>query len=108
MKYQDYLKSEYWKKRRAEFKSKTHNRCYICHSKEKLHVHHKRYKRNGESILFKERHTDFRLLCSECHRKIHKYKLEEILAGNQSKAASVEGLDEGIKVKVKFNNKKDG
>lgn len=82
MNYKDYLKSDYWKKRRLEFKSKTHLRCYLCRSKENLQVHHKRYTRNGKSILFKEKHTDFRLLCKQCHSAVHKLGLMETLAKN--------------------------
>jgi aspartate oxidase len=74
MEYGKYLQTEHWKKRRKEFRNKTWNRCFICRNKEGLQVHHKRY-----NNLFKEKHTDLRLLCDDCHRKIHKYKLIDIL-----------------------------
>ena len=77
MSYNNYLKSNYWKKRREEFKIKTWGRCFICHSRKKLNVHHKRY-----NSLGKEKHTDLRLLCEECQHKIHKYKLERMFASN--------------------------
>lgn len=80
MKYSEYLQTTYWKQRRETFRQKTHNRCYICRAKNtELHTHHKRYTRNGRSILFNELHTDFRLLCKNCHYKLHKYKLEKCL-----------------------------
>lgn len=80
MDYKSYLQSNYWINRRKKFKNKTHNRCFICRSKSNLQVHHKRYSVNGKSILFKEKHTDLRLLCRDCHSKIHKYNLEKIFA----------------------------
>ncbi len=97
MSYQDYLNSDYWKKRRVEFKSKTHKRCYICHAKESLQVHHKRYVREGKSILFHERHQDFRLLCSDCHRKIHQYGYMEKLAKNQIKRRELRDILSNLK-----------
>lgn len=81
MNYQAYLKSDYWKARSAAFKKRTHQRCFICHKTDvQFNVHHKRYTRKGKSILFRERHTDLRLLCDICHMLIHAYNLEEILA----------------------------
>lgn len=80
MKYNSYLKSEYWIERKEEFKESTYQRCFICRKKHaKFNVHHKRYKRKGRSILFHERDTDFRLLCGDCHKKIHQYNLEKVL-----------------------------
>lgn len=81
--YQDYLNSEHWSKRRLKFISKTHKRCFICRGKDNLQVHHKRYYRYGESILFRERHTDLRLLCGRCHTFIHKHGYVKKLASNK-------------------------
>lgn len=75
MNYKEYLQSDYWKQRRLKFISKTHHRCYLCRVKDNLQVHHKRYKRNNKSILFNERHHDFRLLCGRCHNSLHKLGL---------------------------------
>ena len=90
--YKDYLKTNHWKTIRKEFWERSQKRCFLCHKKNDLHLHHKRYRRyekfgdpKGYSILFKERHQDFRLLCKDCHRKIHKYQLEEILAKGKVK-----------------------
>ena len=92
MNYNEYLKSDYWKRRRTEFKSKTWRRCYICHAKTDLQVHHKRYKRNGKSILFKEEHRDFRLLCGRCHSAVHRLRLEKVLASNLMKRRDLRDL----------------
>ena len=85
MSYREYLQSEYWRTRRQEFKSNTWLRCFICRNKEaKFNVHHKRYvDKIGASVLFKEKHTDLRLLCESCHHKIHKYHLEDYLRNNK-------------------------
>lgn len=93
MLYKDYLKTDYWKQRRQEFKSKTWNRCFICRAKNvQFDVHHKRYSRDGDSVLFKEQHTDLRLLCRRCHTAIHKMGLEKDLAGNQVKRRHIRDI----------------
>ena len=95
--YKKYLQSDYWEKRRVAFKKKTYNRCFICHSKNNLHVHHKRYKRKGKSILYKEKNTDLRLLCADCHLKIHKYFLEEVFAKNMIKRRKLRDMFKKLK-----------
>ena len=95
MDYKQYLQTNHWKITREKFKSKTWRHCYICHSKEYLQVHHKRYRVNGVSILFHEKHTDFRLLCRNCHGKIHKYKLEILLYDNKTKRRALRDMLEG-------------
>lgn len=92
MNYTNYLQSDYWKGRRKEFRDKTWNRCYICRAKGKLETHHKRYSKDGQSILFKERHVDLRLLCRKCHQGIHDLKLEKQLAGNLLKRREIRDL----------------
>ena len=72
MSYNNYLKSTHWKNTRNNFRAK--RRCFICRKKEGLNLHHKRY----TSLGF-EKQRDLRWLCSECHNKIHKYKLEDVL-----------------------------
>lgn len=83
--YSEYLKSEYWRKRRAKFISKTWKRCFICRATKSLQVHHKRYYRNGKSILFNERHTDLRLICKSCHTFIHENGYVQTLSANRIK-----------------------
>lgn len=93
MNYNEYLKTKHWRETRNKFKSKTWNRCFICRNKDSvLDVHHKRYKRYGSSILFNEKHNDLRLLCRDCHIKIHRFCLEEILAKNIIKRTKLRDL----------------
>lgn len=77
---QDYLTSSWWESRKYLFKLSTHLRCFLCRSKDRLDVHHKRYRDKSGSILFREKHTDLRLLCRSCHFAIHDLSLEEVLA----------------------------
>lgn len=75
MSYQGYLNSEHWRRTRNAFGGgKMKRRCFLCHSKENIVVHHKRY----DNLGFEKR-ADLRYLCETCHNKIHKYKLEDIL-----------------------------
>ena len=93
MKYQDYLYSEHWTKRKIEFKSKTHNRCFICRVKNiPFDVHHKRYYRDGQSILFSEKHTDLRLLCRRCHTTLHRLSLDKDFASNKIKRRTLRDI----------------
>lgn len=43
--------------------------CFICRSKDRLHVHHKTYDRIYNEIL-----DDLVLVCSNCHNKIHEWQ----------------------------------
>ena len=105
MLYRDYLKTDYWKERRAEFKKHTKNRCWLCHSRDNLQVHHKRYERKGRSILFQERHADLRLLCGRCHKQIHDKGLMKIFAQGCLKRKMIRDFILG-KSKYSFNDLK--
>lgn len=94
--YTKYLNSDYWKKRKVEFKSKTYKRCFVCRSKENLHVHHKRYWDKNGSILFREKHTDLRLLCKTCHFYIHSNNLEKLFASNKIKRKKLRDEIKGL------------
>lgn len=72
MTYNSYLKTEHWKNLRLK-KLKDKPLCQICGTNKGLHVHHKRYKYQGKSILFNERLEDLITLCSSCHRLVHRY-----------------------------------
>lgn len=85
MSYTSYLKSEHWRERRSEFIRKSDKKCYICRVPTDLNVHHKRYSRNGESILYREENRDLMILCKDCHSFIHKYHLEEIMSQGKCK-----------------------
>jgi len=66
MNYEAYIASKAWKRMRSKYEAKYPKRCYICDGREKIHLHHKTYKRLG-----KERLGDLVWLCEECHAIIH-------------------------------------
>ncbi len=64
--YREYLVSKKW----ASLKKAVHffyeEECYICRSREKLHIHHKTYDR-----IYHEDLDDLVLVCWLCHSSIH-------------------------------------
>ncbi len=67
--YRAYLDSEEWRaKRRRLFESKKKYKrvCYVCGAGDKLHVHHKTYKRLGNEYMM-----DLCILCADCHSWCH-------------------------------------
>jgi len=64
--YDDYIHSKAWQQVRARYEAKYPKQCYICDGQEKIHLHHKTYKRLGN-----ERLGDLCWLCEECHAIIH-------------------------------------
>ena len=70
IKYNNFLKSEWWKGLR-EKKLKKKKQCYVCGNKLYLQVHHYnyRFKYSGSaSKAVKDTH----LLCSGCHQEFHR------------------------------------
>ena len=64
--YSEYLKTEYWQKKRQQTIEFWGHRCMICDSQQALNVHHRTYRNLGnESIL------DLVVLCSDCHALFH-------------------------------------
>ena len=72
MNYKSYLHTKHWREIRKKKLLKTPI-CQVCNNQTGLHVHHKKYKYKGKSILFKERVEDLITLCNSCHRLIHIY-----------------------------------
>ena len=72
MEYVSYLRTDHWKNTRQE-KLVSRGVCQICTSNKNLHVHHKHYSHNGQSILFHERIQDLITLCGSCHSLWHRY-----------------------------------
>ena len=64
--YQEYLKSEHWRKTRARKLEESGNCCEKCPAKHMLSVHHLTYER-----LWKELMTDLEVLCDVCHKTAH-------------------------------------
>lgn len=72
LEYKKYLNSSHWKEVKARYRqSKLIQECYICGSKNKIHLHHKSYKRIGNENL-----NDLIPLCEKCHSLVH-FKLKQ-------------------------------
>lgn len=69
--YKKYLKSKHWKEKRLEVFERQGDRCKVCFSDDSIQIHHKRYRENGESILYKERNSLLLPLCNHCHKLWH-------------------------------------
>ncbi|NCB03873.1 MAG: hypothetical protein EOM67_17230, partial [Spirochaetia bacterium] len=71
--YQKYLQTDHWQKtKRAMLDLKPYRKCELCGSREhEFHVHHMTYENIGH-----EGYMDLVVLCSECHKKVHKENLK--------------------------------
>lgn len=78
MSYVDYLRGAHWQRVKLFFKKKN-SRCYLCFSKNDLHVHHISYKNIGNELK-----KDLVVLCSVCHSDLHNGNLNE----NKTKRAN--------------------
>ena len=64
--YREYLQSEAWRQKKAEFFEVRPKRCWVCSREEQFEVHHKTYAR-----VTCERLDDLVGLCGGCHEKVH-------------------------------------
>ena len=65
--YQEYLRTEHWRRIRLDALAHADYECQACEiDGVELQVHHLDYKRLG-----REKPRDLRVLCAECHAKIH-------------------------------------
>jgi len=64
--YHEYLSSLQWQIVRNCLFLERGERCEICHSTSRLHVHHKHYR-----TLFREQSCDLQILCHGCHANLH-------------------------------------
>lgn len=64
--YQNYLQSDHWKQTRKAALERSHHRCQICNSPERLQVHHRTYDRLGAELP-----EDLTVLCANCHHLFH-------------------------------------
>jgi 5-methylcytosine-specific restriction endonuclease McrA len=64
--YQDYIRSEAWKARKAEAIHKAGYKCSKCGNIGKLECHHNAYNRLGAEL-----DSDLLVVCEKCHKKIH-------------------------------------
>ena len=66
MKYEQYILSSDWKKRREWTLIFWGHRCALCFSTKNIEVHHRTYERLGNELI-----TDLIVLCDDCHAKHH-------------------------------------
>ena len=66
MEYQEYLRSDEWHIKCQKVRTFWGNRCAVCNSGGRMHIHHRNY-----SNLYHEHFTDLILLCENCHATFH-------------------------------------
>lgn len=69
-KYETYLKSRGWQKKKNRALKRDGHRCRVCNSKSKLQVHHRTYER-----LYEEHLDDLTVLCEKCHTLFHQHRV---------------------------------
>ena len=68
MKYQDYLKTDYWKAVALAVKKRAGYRCQVCNSQHDLQAHHRCYDNRGRELQHLD---DLVCLCRRCHAIFH-------------------------------------
>ena len=66
MRYEEYIQSPEWQKRRKILLIEHGSKCALCPRTCELHVHHLNYERLGH-----ERAEDVMVLCARCHNDLH-------------------------------------
>lgn len=69
MNYSEYISSVKWKATRKRILERDNNHCMLCHSEERLEVHHNSYEN-----LFNESDDDLVTLCRECHERVTNFQ----------------------------------
>ena len=64
--YEEYLKSDKWKKKREKILKRADHKCELCGSTENLHIHHLTY-----DNVYNEKEEDLLCVCDICHSKLH-------------------------------------
>ena len=69
--YNEYIRSDEWKKKRILVAQRENHRCQMCGELVVVHyhIHHKTYARFGNEDL-----DDLMFLCEDCHIKLHREK----------------------------------
>lgn len=68
MKYEDYLKTDYWKAVSDAVKKRADYRCQVCNSPHDLCAHHRTYEHRGREL---DHLSDLICLCRRCHEIFH-------------------------------------
>lgn len=66
MKYEDYLKTPWWRSRRARYFASHDEVCAACGTGERIHLHHHTYEHFGAEL-----DDDLVPLCASCHQMVH-------------------------------------
>lgn len=66
IRYEEYIKSKSWKKRKRHYFSKHKKRCTICNTRDSIELHHVVYGRLG-----KEKDSHLAAVCQGHHREFH-------------------------------------
>ncbi len=74
MRYEEYLKTNRWKKRRKKVK-RLYRRCMVCGSKENLEVHHRHLNTVGRENIY----TDLSLFCKTCISQFGPRKMSQCM-----------------------------
>ena len=64
--YKKYLRTPHWRATAKKALKRAGNKCQVCGSTYRLHVHHNTYENLG-----KERARDLCVLCKRCHELFH-------------------------------------
>ena len=107
MKYNNYLQSKKWKKRRQLSLENNNGVCAFCFTDKNLHIHHKSYKnRVDKSVLGREPGKYLVPLCASCHRKWHFYHGKRFLRKQMIRRANamfLEGMSLDDCIRFCFN-----
>jgi len=68
MKYQDFLKTPYWKAISKKKKLQAGFKCQLCNHSENLATHHRTYEIHGDEL---NNMKELIVLCESCHSKFH-------------------------------------
>jgi hypothetical protein len=68
MPYRDYLRTHHWQAIRLAALRRADQRCQLCNTRKRLHVHHRSYAFLGQEYDHME---DVVVLCAPCHAKHH-------------------------------------
>lgn len=72
IKYEDFLKTNYWQGVKKYVLYKNNYTCQMCGcANKKMHIHHPNYKFHGREAKNTKKLI---CLCEDCHKKIHKIK----------------------------------
>lgn len=95
--YDHYINSKRWQKRRIAYYAVHDKRCRACDSTEQIHLHHHTYARMGY-----EHDDDLVPLCESCHTQVH--QLHQTM-GRQVRSKKKPSLTEATKLFLQWNGR---